>query len=383
MRVKTILTVIAIVLLAACSGPTTAPPDTGPIPEASPPSSAVPDVEVVPSPTAWPTPASVPSPEALPAGAGVSEYPVTTIPLSGPVDSPDAEVSGLAWYGDYLIFLPQYPDFAPSEGDGTVYALDRADILAFLDGVTAGPLEPLPIPFSAPGLARSIDDFEGYEAIAFAGDRAFLTIEASPGREMRGYLVSGTMAPDLSGLALDTTTVAEIRPQAGVGNKSDEALLIAGDAVVTLYEVNGAALNPAPVAHLFDASLAPGGTVAFPNVEYRITDATALDEQGRFWATNFFFPLEREQLAETDPLVERYGEGASHLKSDVVERLVEFQYSEGDITLVDAPPIQIELLPLAARNWEGLVRLDGRGFLLVTDLFPGTILGFVPLPEEH
>jgi hypothetical protein len=35
------------------------------------------------------------------------------------------------------------------------------------------------------------------------------------------------------------------------------------------------------------------------------------------------------------------------------------------------------------RNWEGLVRLDDRGFLLVTDLFPGTILGFVPAPQAE
>jgi len=31
-----------------------------------------------------------------------------------------------------------------------------------------------------------------------------------------------------------------------------------------------------------------------------------------------------------------------------------------------------------ARNWEGIVRLDNRGFLLATDKFPTTILGFVP-----
>ena len=33
-----------------------------------------------------------------------------------------------------------------------------------------------------------------------------------------------------------------------------------------------------------------------------------------------------------------------------------------------------------ARNWEGIARLEGRGFLLVTDQFPDTILAFVPYP---
>jgi hypothetical protein len=69
-----------------------------------------------------------------------------------------------------------------------------------------------------------------------------------------------------------------------------------------------------------------------------------------------------------------------------VERLVEFQLSHAGIVLVDRPPIQLELpdnlLGMIGRNWEGLVRLDERGFLLATDTFPGTILAFVPTPED-
>jgi hypothetical protein len=45
------------------------------------------------------------------------------------------------------------------------------------------------------------------------------------------------------------------------------------------------------------------------------------------------------------------------------------------------PPLQLQLLgDIAPRNWEGLVRLEQRGFLLVTDKYPMTFLGFVPLP---
>jgi hypothetical protein len=38
----------------------------------------------------------------------------------------------------------------------------------------------------------------------------------------------------------------------------------------------------------------------------------------------------------------------------------------------------LQLSDEAARNWEGVVRLEDRGFLLVTDTFPRTLLGFVP-----
>jgi hypothetical protein len=371
---------ILIFLLAGCATPTTEPaPATGgtvehPVTKIPPAADATPTTEPAPA-----TGGTVESP--------VTESPVTEISLTGPVAQPQAEVSGLAWYGDYLILLPQYPDFSIEEGDGAVFALPKADLLAYLDGTGAGPLEPIPVPFIAPGLAAQIDGFEGYEAITFLGDQAFLTIEARTAAGMRGYLVSGRIAPDLSTLILNTATLAEIASQPEVGNKSDEALLVAGDRLVTIYEVNGAAINTSPVAHLFDTLLTPAGTIPFPNVEYRITDATALDGEGHFWAINYFFLGDTKLRPAGDPLAERYGQGPTHAQSETVERLLEFQYSESGIGLADTPPIQLELpdsiISGLGRNWEGLVRLDDRGFLLVTDQFPETILAFVPAPGKE
>jgi hypothetical protein len=64
--------------------------------------------------------------------------------------------------------------------------------------------------------------------------------------------------------------------------------------------------------------------------------------------------------------------------------LVELQYTESGLELTGAAPIQLELLPGSLpHNWEGLVRLDSRGFLVMTDSFPDTILGFVPSPDER
>ena len=359
---------------------------TVPVPATEVPKSEVRATETPPAIEATPTTEPAPAASATTTSA-VAEIAVREVPLTGPLAQPRAEVSGMAWYGDHLILLPQYPDFAIKEGDGAVFALPKADLLAFLDGTREGPLEPVPIVFVAPDLASQIDGFEGYEAIAFLGDQAFLTIEAKTADGMRGYLVSGRMAPDLSSLILNPATRTEIVSQPEVGNKSEEALLVAGDRLVTIYEVNGAAINPSPVAHLFDMQLAPAGTIPFPHVEYRITDATAVDGEGRFWAINYFFPGDTELLPAGDPLAERYGQGPSHAQSETVERLVEFQFSHSGIVLADRPPIQLELLDTIlgglGRNWEGLVRLDDLGFLVATDLFPETILAFVPAPGEE
>ena len=67
-------------------------------------------------------------------------------------------------------------------------------------------------------------------------------------------------------------------------------------------------------------------------------------------------------------------------KEDIkpVERLLEFQFVDGKIVRTETQPINIKLSEFGeSRNWEGIVRLDNIGFLIVTDRFPGTILAFI------
>lgn len=287
----------------------------------------------------------------------------------------------MAWYGDWLILLPQYPNFATSGQRDFLYALSKSEILSFLHGETAVPLEPTLIPMQTLDVRQRISGYEGYEAIAFDGDRTYLTVEASPSNGMMGWLLAGTMQPDLSALVVDTAVLAQIPPQANLSNMSDETLFVAGDTVVTLYEANGTAVNPSPQAHVYGADLILQETIPFPNIEYRITDATALDGDGRFWAINTFFPGDRAKLQPgDDPLATQFGQGATHAQFEPVERLVEFHFTEDGVMLAGTPPIQLALRPLIARNWEGVVRLDERGFLLATDTFPKTMLAFVPAP---
>ncbi|MEL7144127.1 MAG: hypothetical protein AAFY33_04265 [Cyanobacteria bacterium J06643_4] len=163
-------------------------------------------------------------------------------------------------------------------------------------------------------------------------------------------------------------------------NKADEAILLTEDQIVSIYEVSGQRLTPEPEMHTFDYSLAPRPSIPFPNIEYRITDATELDENNRFWVINYFFSGDRDLLPERDPLTIRYGRGETHRQYQSVERLIELAYSDSGITLTNTPPIQLELTE-AERNWEGIARLDNDGFLIITDKFPETILGFVAKPD--
>jgi len=317
--------------------------------------------------------------------AGIStdapEQPVTIVPLAGDITDRSAELSGLAWYGDQLILLPQYPARFADRNEGSVFAIPKERILAFLDGAADAPIEPSRIDFDDQGLAKRIRGFEGFEAIAFDGDRVYLTVEARRFTTMVGYLVAGRIEPHGKVLRLEPDSAVELSSQSHVENMSDEVVLLTPDGVITLHEANGARVNAHPVGYVFDPSLRPSKVVPFPNVEYRITDATGLDEQRRFWAIDFFYPGDSWKLKPgPDAIAARHGVGPTHARSRVVERLLEFQVTAQGIALTDAPPIQLRLDPAGPRNWEGIVRLDDRGFLLATDKYPGTLLAFVPCP---
>jgi hypothetical protein len=304
--------------------------------------------------------------------------PITEIPLSGPLTNRRAEFSGLAWYGDYLILLPQWP----SHWDNQIFMLHKADIVDFLTGKRPEPLTPQPIVLVNGDWATQIPGFDGFESIAFAGERAYLTIESKPGGKMLSYVVTGVIAPDLSELRLDNTRLTPVEPQTDIDNLGEETLFLAGDRVVTIYEANSLFVNPMPVAHLFDRELAAKGTLPMTDIPYRVTDATPLDAANRFWVINYFFPGDK-QLRQRLGLA---GAAPNPLADDKpVEQLVELQFGPTGITEVDTPPISLQLQDNnVARNWEGIARLETpelNGFLLATDYYPGTIFAFVPKPK--
>lgn len=355
----------------------TVEPPTGEAITDAPADEAVVDVPLEETPVELPTDEAVVEAPADDLPVAGAETAVVNLPLAGSITSPDAEISGMAWYGDTLILMPQFPDF--ERGRSVVFAIPKSDILTALDADNPEPITPLAIPFESNGLGSRMSGFEGYEAIAFVGDDAYLTIEAHEGIQMRGFVARAMMSPDLSQFAIVGNRMTTIEQPVNISNRSDEALFVVGNQLVTIYESNGSEVNDNPMAHLFDLMGQPQGTLPFPAVPFRVTDVTEVDENGRFHAINYNFPGDRREQ-EADTLIEPYTEGATHLQSEGVERIIELQYAPDGITLVNEPPIQLQLLDDDLRNWEGIVRLDDRGFLLVTDKFPTTLLGFVPAP---
>ncbi len=339
-----------------------------------------------------PTAGSPADPAASPPPA--TEVAVQSLPLAGPMSDRLAEVSSLTRFGPDFVFLPQYPGRF-GEGDtveedeerrseGRLFALAVDDVEGHLDGGDdAAPLTPRPIPFHAPDAVTGVKGFEGFEAIVFLEDQVFLTVEAQDDEATRGYVASGRAEVDaegrLTGVRLDDALPVPVPLPANLDNMSLESLLVTPAGLLTFFEANGERVNPQPQDQRLGFDLSLKEQVPFPRVEYRITDVTELDGQGCFWAINYMFPGDSESLQPADDAIAaRWGRGPTHAAFPQVERLLPLCYAEGRLSLADQAPIQLQLVDAeTSRNWEGIERLEGRGFLVVTDKFPGTELGFV------
>ncbi|MEZ4557094.1 MAG: hypothetical protein R2854_11710 [Caldilineaceae bacterium] len=65
-----------------------------------------------------------------------AERDVWPIPLGAPANVAEQEYSAMAWYGDTLVLVPQFP----ARDDNALVTLARADVLAYLRGELDGPL---------------------------------------------------------------------------------------------------------------------------------------------------------------------------------------------------------------------------------------------------
>ncbi|HEU4539112.1 MAG TPA: hypothetical protein VFS00_33555, partial [Polyangiaceae bacterium] len=312
-------------------------------------------------------------------GAAAAEVTIEKLPLAWPLDDATAELSDLTWVGDELFLLPQFPSRFGPRPDGALFKVSRAAIERWIDGSRGAPLDVRPVEFEAASAIARIDGFQGFEAIAVEGDRVFLTAESRSGGRMRAHLMRGDLDAERGRVRVRPDSIVELPCPGTLNNISYEALTVFRGSVVSFYESNGRALVHAPAALVWDDSLRSFERRPMSPIEFRVTGASAPDAEGRFWVTNVFWPGESALRADDDPLFAAYGRGATHARSKAVERLIELRLGPLGVERTETPPLQLALSSDGrTRNWEGVARLGERGFLIVADEHPTTILAFVP-----
>jgi len=276
---------------------------------------------------------------------------LSIIPLAPPLDQPNAEISGLTWCGETLIIMPQYPRRLSPKKENFFYTLSKQTIIDFLQHNTDKVLQATPIRVEENGLRKEIAIFDGFEAVACDGN-------------------------------IDPKNIWSLDSQSEMRNIGDEAILLNGDQVISLHEVNDPRIVESAAAHSINSKTGVQTSYDFPHLPFRITDSTELDANNRFWVINYKYSGDKFSRKSNDPLALRYGEGDSHAQYDNVERLVEFQITGEQIKRTERAPIQLLMESSEGRNWEGLVRLDELGFLIATDKHPDTLFGFVPFKSN-
>jgi hypothetical protein len=292
------------------------------------------------------------------------------IPLSGIITDPNQEISGLDWYKDNLVLLPE-------NLNGFVFIIPKKKIIKSIELKNPPPIFPEVNSFKTPNYAKTIKGFEGFESIAFNNDKFFVTIEAKDDDGMKSYLAWGKINSNSLNMTIHKDSLKEIKTPIQVKNMTYESTLIYEENIILLYEANGKNLHSKitqPNISLLNHSIS---SIEFPNIEYRITDVTRLDINNKFWAINYFWPGDKKRLKPSkDLILTKHSEGASHRQSEIVERLVQFEIEEDKIISTDKKPIQLKL-DKKSRNWEGIVQLEDKGFLIATDKYPKMILAFL------
>lgn len=318
--------------------------------------------------------------ESIKRGNPILEIKAQTITLAAPLNLDDAEISGLTWCGDKLILLPQYPRRISPDKKSYFYYLDKADILDSIENPDSSPLQAKPIRVNEKDLRKAVSIFDGFEAIECRDNKVWLSIEAVTflGKYQSFVVPADIQFGSVPSLNIHQEQLTHLPSLSRMVNMGDEAILMVGDDIIAIHEVNDARITPATNARRVSREDSSIKDLTFPSIPYRITDATKLDRNNKFWAMNYKYSGDKFSRNATDNIVEDHGQGASHKQYYNVERLLEFELNEHGISLTSSAPIQLEMEQAEGRNWEGLVRLDNLGFLLTTDKHPKTILAFIP-----
>ena len=286
--------------------------------------------------------------------------------LEGDLAERELEASGLTWYNDNLIILPQFPHKWEDQFDGVLFFISKKRIESYISGENKTPISGEKIYFSA----EDLDEIgkrrgSGYEAITFVGDSLYVAIESVSGDGSTSYVVAGVIDFEEKKITLNANSKIEVKSQTGIHNIAEETILFYNSSVFTIHEANGKNVNKLPIVNKLNRNLTEIEKITFPNIEYRITDATSVDSNGKFFAINYFYPGEYEKLKPNLSEEE---------KDKAIEQILEFQILDDEIVRTTKPPLVISKgESKKGNNWEGIVRLND-GFLLITDMFPETIL---------
>ena len=223
--------------------------------------------------------------------------PIEEIYLEGLITNPKQEISGMDWYNDNLFFLPE-------NLGGHLFMISKNEIKKQISLKNKKPILPLKTKLVTPNYSKLVPGFDGLEAIAFTDDEVYITIEAENNGKMESYIVWGTIDSESYDIKIDNDNIKKVETPIQIDNLSYESIIIHKNNALLLYEANGTHLQNNPFQFLISLNDFSSKKISFPNVEYRITDATKI-KKNKFWVINYYWPGDKKNLNPSlDKLVE-------------------------------------------------------------------------------
>ena len=262
-----------------------------------------------------------------------------------------------------------------------MFLINKSDLDSRINKTDTSAITPQKIKFKTPDYKKILPGFDSFEAIAFRGYEVYISIEIRFKDDMGCVLARGHIDEETLEITIPEQTLIPFEVPTFVDNMSYESLVIKKNRVYALFEANGDSLIENP--YVLSVNVSGKNIKKHPtnSINYRIADATRIDQFNRFWAINYHYPGDKQTLKPSkDLMISKYGEGPTHSKSERVERLVEYKINKNRVVLTGNPHIELELEgEKISRKWEALARYGNKGFLIATDKYPTTILAYVPL----
>lgn len=316
------------------------------------------------------------------------------IQLPAAINSVNQEFSGIMQYKNRVYLLPQYGNHKGTKlsGDFNIYSIAADSINRAIAGTdTLHSYRTIKVKNLTRLPNEIADNYEGFEAIAIANNRVYLTLETQP-KHYYCYVVKGTLDTVRDAIYIDSRNIIRLHRDPYVDNGGFESLayLPKEKKLLAYYEFN--AMPNGGIAYLIDPDFkSKPKPVKAPYLYFRMTDI-ATDNRDRIYGINYYYngdyedylvngilqhPEDKIETAIPE-LAEPLNKDLDYLKKNTYARIV---------SLKNYKTTQWEHIfsfDGYKNNWEGIT-LFGKGALIITDANRSnkqlSTLGYIPFDK--
>lgn len=308
---------------------------------------------------------------------GYAQTHYKTIPLPKNINGVNEEYSGMAQSGNRIYLLPQYGGHKETglDGDFNIYSLRADSVNKVINGTdnSLAAYRTLKL-INLNKLPQIIkQDYQGFEAIAFAGRSVFLSVETEDTAKYC-FVLKGVLDTTSNTVAINSNEFIKLERPFYIDNAGFEALtyLPKENKLVAMYEFNAAPYGGN--GYLIDTSLTKvPEQIKIPHLYFRLTDLAATAKDG-LYAVNYHWNGEYQQylnnnivknseayIARQIPaLKDSLTRNPDYLKQNTFARIVSLKNYKNKKWK------QVAVFEGFTKNWEGIT-LFGKGALIITD----------------